>query len=163
MLQIREQDLREIHAQVIEEYPHECCGIFTVGATGEEVRVHRCRNIQQEKHQENPRDFPRDARTAYLIDPQELYQIISHAEKAGEQVAGFYHSHVDCDAYFSDEDKRRAMTFGDEPDYPEAAYLVLSVRGEDDGRETREVVGRKCFVWDGNDADFVEIELQVVA
>lgn len=162
MLRIGERDLREISAQAIEEYPHECCGIFTVGAADEVVQVQRCKNIQQEKHQENPRDFPRDARTAYLIDPQELYQIISGAEKAGGQVVGFYHSHVDCDAYFSAEDKRRAMTFGDEPDYPEAAYLVLSVWGENGGRKAREVVGHKCFVWDGKTAEFAETELQVV-
>ena len=95
MLRISERDLREMHAQAIEEYPHECCGIFTIGTAGEEVQVHLCRNIQQEKHQENPLDCPRHARTAYLIDPPELYRISSAEDKVGGPDARCCHSHVD--------------------------------------------------------------------
>ena len=162
MLHIRKQDLERIYQQGREEYPHECCGILTAGAGSDISQVHRCTNIQQEKHEEDPRQFSRDARIAYLIDPQQLYDIISTAEKEKGKVTGFYHSHIDCEAYFSEEDKRRAMTFGDEPDYPDAVYLVLSVYGEEAGRDAREVVGFQCFSWDEERADFAKVDLQVV-
>ena len=64
------------------------------------------------------------------------------AEKAGGKISGFFHSHIDCDAYFSDEDKERAMIW-DEPAYPDAIYLVVSVCNKN-------VKGYKCFGWDGS-------------
>ena len=153
MVRLAKKDLENICAQATEEYPAECCGVLTVGGEGGESRVHSCENIQERLHAENPGQFPRDARTAYYIDPQELYNIISAAEKAGGQVSGFYHSHIDCEAYFSDEDKERAVVW-DEPAYPEAVYLVVSVCD-------REVKGYKCFAWDEGQRDFVEVTLEV--
>ena len=74
-------------------------------------------------------------------------------EKEGGAVSGFYHSHVDCEAYFSAEDKERAMAW-DEPAYPEAIYLVVSVYGDDPR-------GSKAFAWDAAQTDFVEVEIAV--
>ena len=42
----------------------------------------------------------------------------------------------------------------DEPAYPEAIYLVVSVYG-DDAR------GYKAFAWDAAQTDFVEVEIAV--
>ncbi|MBT4501553.1 MAG: M67 family metallopeptidase [Gemmatimonadetes bacterium] len=154
MFELSKGDLERIYAQAAEEYPAECCGILTIGADGGNARVHPCENIQDRLHAENPEKFSRDSRIAYYIDPQELYDIISSAEKAGGLVAGFYHSHIDCEAYFSEEDKERAMVW-DEPAYPEAIYLVLSV-------QNKEVKGYKCFLWDAEKEDFGEVGLQVV-
>jgi [CysO sulfur-carrier protein]-S-L-cysteine hydrolase len=152
MLELSTGDLEEIYAQAVEQYPAECCGILTIGADGGNARVHRCENIQDRLHAENPEKFPRDSHIAYYIDPQELYDIISSAEKTGGKVAGFYHSHIDCEAYFSEEDKERAVVW-DEPAYPEAIYLVLSV-------QNKEVKGYKCFSWDEGKGDFGEVGLQ---
>lgn len=157
MLKIKKQDLERIFAQAKAEYPAECCGILTVGADGGASQVHPCRNIQERLHAEDPERYPRTPRTAYFIDSQELYRIVSGAEKAGGAVSGFYHSHIDCEAYFSAEDKERAMVWG-EPAYPDAVYPVVSV-------QKGEVVGYKCFAWDagaGPDGDFVEVEIDVV-
>jgi len=154
MLKISKRDLDEICAQAVEEYPSECCGVLTIGREGGNPQVHRCENIQDRLHTEDPEKYPRDSRIAYFIDPQELYDIISAAEKAGGGVAGFYHSHIDCEAYFSEEDKERAVVW-DEPAYPEAIYLVLSV-------QKKEVKEFKCFVWETRKEDFVEVDLQVV-
>ena len=80
-------------------------------------------------------------------------QLIAAAEQSGGRISGFYHSHIDCPAYFSEEDKRRAMTMmGDEPDFPDAVYLVLSV---DQGKPQ----AYKCFAWDEGLRDFAEVEL----
>jgi len=154
MQQIRKQELQRIYAQAVEEYPAECCGVLTTGPHGGPSQVHPCKNIQDRLHAEDPEKYPRDEGIAYYIDPGELYEIISAAEKAGGKVSGFYHSHIDCQAYFSEEDKERAMVW-DEPAYPEAMYLVVSVCD-------REVKGYKCFAWDGEKADFIEAELQEV-
>jgi hypothetical protein len=43
----------------------------------------------------------------------------------------------------------------DEPAYPEAVYLVASVY-------ERRVKGYKCFAWDEEKRDFVEVGLDVV-
>ena len=151
MLQLGKQELETIYTQAAEEYPAECCGVLTRGGEEGNARVHPCENIQDRLHAEDPDQYPRDARIAYYMDPQELYNTISAAEKAGGGVAGFYHSHIDCEAYFSAEDKERAMVW-DEPAYPEAVYLVVSVYD-------RTVKGYKCFAWDEGRRDFVEVEL----
>lgn len=147
------KDLVAIHEQARREYPAECCGILTVGPEGGTSQVHPCRNIQDELHAREPREYPRDGRIAYFIDPAELLRIVSGAERAGGQVSGFYHSHVDCDAYFSDEDRKRAMAW-DEPAYPDAVYLVVAVYGN-------EVRGHKAFAWDPEASAYAEVEFAV--
>ncbi len=153
MLMLRAADLDAIFQQALEEYPGECCGILTTEAGGDLSTMHRCRNLQDELHTKDPEQYPRDSRTAYFIDSGELFRIVSGAEKSGGGVSGFYHSHVDCDAYFSQEDKDRAMAW-DEPAYPDAVYLVVSVYGD----ERR---GYKAFAWDDGNADFNEVEITV--
>jgi proteasome lid subunit RPN8/RPN11 len=153
MLTIRASDLEAIYHQAKEEYPGECCGILTVGAGGSVSTLHKCQNIQDELHAKDPEQHPRDSRIAYFIDPGQLFKIVRGAEKEGGGVSGFYHSHVDCDAYFSDEDKERAMFF-DEPAYPDAVYLVVSVYGD-------EARGNKAFAWNEEQSDFVEVEITV--
>ena len=118
MLRIPEPEWQRICRQAADEYPGECCGILTTSAGGA-MAVHPCRNIQDELHERDPAQYPRDSRIAYFIDPGELFRIVNGAEREGGRVTGFYHSHIDCDAYFSEEDKARAMAW-DEPAYPEA-------------------------------------------
>ena len=67
------EELAAIHAQAVREYPHESCGIILT--RGAERRVIPCRNIQEELHAKDPARHPRDARTAYYIDPQDLLRI----------------------------------------------------------------------------------------
>lgn len=152
MLRIPETEWRRICRQAVDEYPGECCGILTTDAGGS-LAVHPCRNVQNELHERDPTQYPRDSRTAYFIDPGELFRIISGAEREGGRVTGFYHSHIDCGAYFSEEDKARAMAW-DEPAYPDAVYLVVSVYG--DG-----VRGHRAFTWNPRHSDFEEAGIQV--
>ena len=154
MLNIRREDLDRVHAQARREYPAECCGLLTVGPQGGASTAHACVNIQERLHEEDPQQYPRDARIAYFIDPRELLAIITEAEGSGGAVSGFYHSHIDCDAYFSAEDKERALTW-DEPAYPDAVHLVVSVF--EDG-----IKGQKAFAWNASAADFEEVEIDIV-
>ncbi len=164
MLRIARKDIDRIYVQVLEEYPHECCGILAEQAAGGISTAHVCENMQQTRHEEDPERYPRDARTAYLIDPGEQLRISDEAERAGGRISGFYHSHIDCEAYFSAEDERRTWIFnsreaGEEPDDPDAMYLVVSAYGED-SNVAREVKACKCFAWDGS--EYAETGVEIV-
>ena len=164
MLRIARGDFERICAQALAEYPHECCGLLVEEVQGRVSAVHACTNVQQQRHEEDPERYPRDASTAYLIDAGEQLRIAEAAEKAGGRVSGYYHSHIDCAAYFSDEDERRTWIFnsretGDDPDDPDAMYLVLSVYGEETSCQPN-VQGYKCFAWDGN--RYAETGIEIV-
>ena len=153
MLRLRKADLEQIYAQSVAEHPAECCGLLTADSPESLSTVHPCDNIQDRLHAESPTEYPRDSRIAYFIDPKALYDIISATEKRGGIITGFYHSHIDCDAYFSDEDKERAMAW-DEPAYPDAVYLVISTY--EDG-----VKGTKAFAWNEDRRDFEVVEIEI--
>jgi [CysO sulfur-carrier protein]-S-L-cysteine hydrolase len=137
-----------IRAQAVEEYPFESCGVIL--ARGDERRLLRCRNAQNELHARDPVRHPRDARTAYYIDPADLLRI-GRLEGDGFGVAVIYHSHVDAGAYFSETDRRQAVV-GGEPAYPGAVYVVTSVvRGA--------VEAVAAFRWDAARRDFAPMEL----
>lgn len=133
-----------ISKQAEAEYPSECCGIVTGTATTQ--RVHPCRNRQDELHARDPEQHPRTSREAYDIDRNEMERIFSDAAAQGEQVVCFYHSHIDCGAYFSNMDKEVLTVFG-EPEFPGAVHVVVSVQD----RQVKEVQG---YRWDGAKQDF---------
>ncbi len=151
---IRKSNFDEIVAQAEREFPFECCG-FIIG-DGDTEGVRPIRNIQNQKHAEDPKSFPRDARTAYLMDPKDHLRVLREIDDRKLQLKIVYHSHPDHDAYFSPTDRAQACTFDpDEPDYPETAWIVLSVRGG-------KFVNGAAFVWDGAKKDFVKTSFQIV-
>ncbi|MBI5739444.1 MAG: M67 family metallopeptidase [Nitrospirae bacterium] len=137
--------IEEICKHALETYPEECCGIITGGEHGQ--TVHRCNNIQNSLHAEDPERFPRDARTAYVIDRKEFEDIIVRAKTQGNEVVAFYHSHPEHEAYFSAEDAAAQTVFG-EPEFPDAAHVVVSVID-------RKVHDIKCYGWDRDRLDFI--------
>jgi proteasome lid subunit RPN8/RPN11 len=144
------ESIDAISRQAIAEYPSECCGIVTGSAASQ--RVHPCRNRQDELHAKDPETHPRTSREAYDIDRNEMERIFSDAAAKGEQVICFYHSHIDCGAYFSNMDKEVLTVFG-EPEHPEAVHVVVSVQD----RQVREING---FRWDGTLQDFITIAVR---
>ena len=135
------------HAQ--DAFPDECCGAILTRDGRAEVR--RIDNIQNAMRAKDPQTYPRDASTAYFMQPKQLLAVIQDADSGTAELTAFYHSHPNHEAYFSAEDKRQAM-FGDEPSYPEAVYLVVSIYD----RQVRRI---KAFQWDEGQKDFVETEL----
>jgi [CysO sulfur-carrier protein]-S-L-cysteine hydrolase len=126
VLRVLASTLDAIDRHAAESYPNECCGAVLADDDGEIVRP--ITNIQDRLHAENPEKHPRDARTAYFMDPKELYAVLREAEEQRRPLRVLYHSHPDHDAYFSAEDKERALAW-DEPAYPGAFYLIVSVVG----------------------------------
>ena len=141
-------EAEQIQAHALAEYPAESCGVIVT--RGEERRLLACRNAQNDLHARDPERYPRDARTAYYIDPADLLRI-GRLEGEGFSVAVIYHSHVDAGAYFSETDRRNAM-LGDEPCYPGATYVVTSVM---QGR----VNAMAAFRWDPARREFAGVEL----
>jgi proteasome lid subunit RPN8/RPN11 len=129
------------------DYPNECCGILVRGPSGV-MEVIQIRNVQDEMHARDPARYPRTARTAYAGHPGDLKDALARAERPGCGLAAFYHSHPDHAAYFSEEDVRQAMPFG-EPSYPEALQIVISIYG-------REVKDVKAFAWSDEGSAYVE-------
>jgi proteasome lid subunit RPN8/RPN11 len=133
----------------LRQYPYECCGIVT--GYEQEQTAHFCENIQNKLHSEDPERYPRDARTAYVIDRDEAEQIISSARERGEEVIAFYHSHIEHEAYFSVTDVEAQTVFG-EPEFPDAPHIVISIMNS-------KVHDIKCFKWDREKKDFVDVPL----
>jgi proteasome lid subunit RPN8/RPN11 len=146
------QAFESMIAHAESEYPFECCG-FIISNAIDQVRA--VRNIQNEKHRADPTRFPRDARTAFLMDPREQLAVVQEIDARRLKLKAVYHSHPDHDAYFSATDRSQACSFDPaEPDYPETAYIVISVRA---GKFDRAA----AFMWDNAKKDFVEADLQI--
>lgn len=149
MLTLRSETLSEIYAHAKSAFPEECCGAILRDGTQE--FVWRCRNIQNELHQKDPDTYPRDARTAYVIHPDDLIAIHKATETEDRQIKVFYHSHPNHEAYFSEKDKADALMW-DEPAYPDATYLVISVYDA-------EIRAVKAFAYDESVRDFIDVSL----
>jgi [CysO sulfur-carrier protein]-S-L-cysteine hydrolase len=137
-------------ADAVARFPHEACGfVVERGGCLELVRV---TNVQDQKHAEDPETYPRTAATAYTMGSEAVPVLIGY-ERGDLAIRAIYHSHPQHDAYFSAEDRKQA-TLWDEPSYPDAAQIVVSVYD-------RAVKAVKAFGWDPKQRDFVEISLQV--
>lgn len=141
--------LDQLYRHAEETYPEECCGMLLGSKLASGLgAVRKCKNVYDIYHQEDPEQFPRTSKTAYLIDPAELLQIQKELRVQEKEIKVIYHSHVDVGAYFSEEDKRVA-TFDGEPVFPGVAYLVIScARGHSEGAA--------LFMWDEKRRDFVK-------
>jgi proteasome lid subunit RPN8/RPN11 len=142
--------LDEIRTHARECFPHEACGFVVERAGGSAVV--RVTNVQNERHAEDPERFPRTAETAFSMGPEAAPVLVDH-DRGRLRIAAIYHSHPQHDAYFSAEDRRQATIF-EEPSYPDAAQIVVSVYD-------REVKAVKAFGWDDAQRDFVEIALEI--
>jgi proteasome lid subunit RPN8/RPN11 len=140
-----------IAAHAVETFPEECCGIV-VERSGS-IEAVRVTNVQNQRHAENPERFPRTAATAYTMGPEAAPVLVDH-DRGRLRIVAFYHSHPQHEAYFSAEDRKQA-TVWDEPSYPDAGQIVVSVF---DGR----VKEAKAFRWDEAKRDFSEAELVLV-
>ena len=116
--------LDELYRHLEAAYPNEGCGVILNGPNG--YRVLPLENVYDRYHKVDPEQFPRSARTAYLIDPKAWLKISRECEQTGDQIVVIIHSHADVGAYFSDEDKAMAAPNG-QPLHPGVDYLVVAV------------------------------------
>ena len=86
------------------------------------------------------------------MDPKAQFLAIDAAERAGGRLYAIVHSHPDAGAYFSNEDKAKALDDGGEPLWPGVQYLVVLVRNG-------AVDAVRLYIWDPGGRDFIEEEL----
>ena len=153
MIRIPHGVYADMAAHAAHEYPDECCGYITGTDNPVNWTVHRCRNIQNELHARDPEQYPRDARTAYVFSQEDMAALFyGEYESPDARVIGFFHSHPDHPAYFSEKDRLDALT--DWLD-PEPGYLVLSViKGF--------VEDLKWFQWRADGEIFEEVALEMI-
>jgi proteasome lid subunit RPN8/RPN11 len=112
-------------------------------------------NLANKYHQIDPEGHPRTGREYFKINSLKFEKAIAAGVAEERPVKVFFHSHLDCGAYFSAEDAA-SMTNGGTGDPAYAlAYLVTAV---DNGA----VTAHKLFIWNRDAARFDESGLQVV-
>jgi proteasome lid subunit RPN8/RPN11 len=144
MLDIPAPLIRQLQDQVFAHYPGECCGLL-VGPPGGGLvsRALPLENIADRLHALDPAAYPRTSRDAFMVNEAKLARLVREAEAAGERWLAFYHSHIDCGAYFSAEDKKYAAPEGAAV-FPEVVQLVIACSGA-------AITAAKAFRWDGRD------------
>lgn len=128
--------LQRVYRHSCRIYPDECCGfVYANGA------VHEGCNIQNELHQRTPQVYQRTAANGYTFSVADAVALNISLRTPNPAVV-VYHSHPDVGAYFSEEDKDKAL-FAGEPRLA-VSHLVIDVRA---GR----AYGAKLFAWHGTD------------
>jgi proteasome lid subunit RPN8/RPN11 len=112
MLKISQAAFDQLRRHGEETYPHECCGVL-LGQMDEQARlvrsIVRCGNTRLDSPQNR-----------YHIDPRELVRIQREGRERGEDIVGFYHSHPDHPARWSQTDLAEAHWYG-------CSYVITSV------------------------------------
>ena len=112
MLKMAQNEFEQLRAHGEETYPHECCGVLLGRMEGEErqvVEVVRCGNTRDDRPQDR-----------YHIDPRELVRIQRQGRERQLDIVGFYHSHPDHPARWSQTDLAEAHWIG-------CSYVITSV------------------------------------
>jgi proteasome lid subunit RPN8/RPN11 len=113
MLRIEYADYEALRAHGEETYPNECCGVLlgkNILGEGNHVRqIVRAGNTRTDS-----------AHNRYHIAPQELVKVQRQARGLGLDIVGFYHSHPDHPAQWSQTDFAEAHWLG-------CSYIITSV------------------------------------
>lgn len=103
------EELRRLHAHAVEGYPHEVVGILAgTRATGRVLRVLPLVNERSDSPQNR-----------YQVSGLVLMRAEQSLESEGLEIIGYYHSHPDHPARYSDYDRDHAL--------PNLSYLITSV------------------------------------
>jgi proteasome lid subunit RPN8/RPN11 len=144
MLRLSQSAYASLRLHGEETYPHECCGVLLGQMGGDGVRtvtsVARAGNTRTDS-----------AHNRYNIDPKELIRIQREGRERGEDIIGFYHSHPDHPAQWSQTDLAEAHWFG-------CSYVITSVaKGKAVLTKAFELTGS-----DENDKKLADEKIEVV-
>jgi proteasome lid subunit RPN8/RPN11 len=144
MLKVPQSAYTSLRRHGEETYPHECCGVLLGQMDEDGVRtvssVARAGNTRTDS-----------AHNRYNIDPKELIRIQREGRERGEDIIGFYHSHPDHPAQWSQTDLAEAHWFS-------CSYVITSVeKGKAVLTNSFELAGA-----DENDKKLVDEKVEVV-
>ena len=112
MIEIEKQAWEAMVAHAEKLFPKECCGAMLGVVDGGNKKVRVAVPL------ENSYDGAQAAR--YEIRPEDLLAAEREARGRGMDLVGIFHSHPDCDAYFSATDLKNSC--------PWYSFVVLSVK-----------------------------------
>ena len=93
-------------------YPNECCGAMLGSIDGEQKLVRVALAVENA--------FAGAQAARYELRPEDLLAADKAARERKMDLVGIYHSHPDCDAYFSQTDLRNSC--------PWYSFVVLSIQ-----------------------------------
>jgi proteasome lid subunit RPN8/RPN11 len=111
-ISVPQEVLDEIVEHAREDLPNECCGVLT-GTDNDIKALERTEN-----------EFA--SPMSYRISSEEIFRAYKAASERGEDIVGFYHSHVRSQAYPSQTDLNEAS------EWPESLHLICSLEHRDD-------------------------------
>lgn len=152
-VRITRSALAEIERAGREAYARdeEACGFIT-GPSSDELLADRAtelENLANKYHRADPESHPRTGRAYFKINALKFQRSIDEGHTVSRPVKVFFHSHLDCGAYFSAEDAASMTMGGDAGPSYDLAYLVTAVDGG-------QVTAHRLFVWDDSTRSFVE-------
>jgi proteasome lid subunit RPN8/RPN11 len=103
-------DAMVLHAE--RTYPEECCGAMLGRMNGDKKIVSRAVPIDN--------SYAGEKGARYELRPADLLTADREARSSGLDLIGIFHSHPNCDAYFSETDLKNSC--------PWYSFVVLSVR-----------------------------------
>lgn len=112
MLRIEPQPFTEMKAHAEATYPNECVGAM-IGTISNGNKV-----VESALKLENSAEGSQ--RAYYQLSPEHLMKADRAARDQGKELIGIYHSHPDCDAYFSETDLKNSC--------PWYSFVVLSIK-----------------------------------
>ena len=112
-------------------------------------------NLANQYHKVDPEGHPRTGHDYFKINGLKFEKAIASAKTSNRAVKVFFHSHLDCGSYFSEEDAA-SMTMGgtDSPTY-DLAYLVTAV-------DKGQVSAHRLFIWEDTEKGFVESPFTII-
>ncbi len=112
MIRIESEPWAAMVAHAQSTYPNECCGAMLGSIDGDQKTVRFSMQLQ------NAFEGAQAAR--YELRPEDLLAADKAARERGMDLIGIYHSHPDCDAYFSKTDLQNSC--------PWYSFVVLSIQ-----------------------------------
>jgi len=112
MIRIESEPWAAMVAHARASYPNECCGAM-LGSTDGETKL-----VRESIALQNAFEGAQAAR--YELRPEDLLAADKAARERQMDLIGIYHSHPDCDAYFSATDLQNSC--------PWYSFVVLSIQ-----------------------------------
>jgi proteasome lid subunit RPN8/RPN11 len=115
MIRVESDAWRDMVAHAKSTFPNECCGAMLGVIDGDAKIVRRAVPLQ------NAYDGAQAER--YELRPEDLLSADREARRAGMDLIGIFHSHPNCDAYFSQTDLKNSC--------PWYSFVVLSIKNRE--------------------------------
>jgi proteasome lid subunit RPN8/RPN11 len=112
MIEIEREPWRTMVAHAESTYPNECCGAMLGRSGGSGKLVTEAVPLQN--------SFSGEQGERYELRPEDLLNADKAARDRGLDLIGIFHSHPDCDAYFSETDLKNSC--------PWYSFVVLSIK-----------------------------------